>query len=435
MWRWGFEEVQTFVRKFGSNFVYSLPWVAAIFVDHSGSDLFNIPADLGGLLTLALMASLITSGGFVQMIVRRGQFYTCLHEFALARLVCNLFVRMGCIVTCLCATVGLLVGFYAGAFPSSYVFVAFIYYLLLSFLWLLCALLAVEKRSGSILVSVATPAVTYALMQTVMAASPAVAQLVAAGAGVAVAWAATRHGVLARESARRDGEMVLPRRSVLLLISAPYFIYGVGYFSFLFADRFAAGAAIPFGSGLYYGIAADYKKVMDAALLTFLASTGLVEYLNHKFMHFWYTGARSRVVHDAHAFTQALRRRHTAYSLLLTALSSLVGVLSYSVLVRSDSDNLGLIGLAVIGNLGYVLLSLALFNAVLLFSLRRPSAVLRALWPALVVHLCASYLLARAVHPRLATVGLALGSLIFVLRARKFALEAISEPDYAYYAG
>ena len=47
-----------------------------------------------------------------------------------------------------------------------------------------------------------------------------------------------------------DGEMVLPRRSVLLLILAPYFIYGVGYLSFLFADWFAAGAAIPFGSGL-----------------------------------------------------------------------------------------------------------------------------------------------------------------------------------------
>ena len=60
------------------------------------------------------------------------------------------------IVTCLCATVGLLVSVYAGAFPSSYVVVAFIYYLLLS----LASLVPCSRSSvtGSILVSVATPA-------------------------------------------------------------------------------------------------------------------------------------------------------------------------------------------------------------------------------------------------------------------------------------
>ena len=44
--------------------------------------------------------------------------------------------------------------------------------------------------------------------------------------------------------------------SLALLIAplVPFYIYGTAYFSFLFADRLTAGSAVPWVSGLSFGI-------------------------------------------------------------------------------------------------------------------------------------------------------------------------------------
>ena len=106
--------------------------------------------------------------------------------------------------------------------------------------------------------------------------------------GIAATSAAFRFQSELRQKKVKTEEMALPRIPVLVHYTlTPYFFYGVAYFSFLFADRFAAGTAITLFSGLGFGIESGYARGIDFALVNFLFTAALVEALNYRFMGGW----------------------------------------------------------------------------------------------------------------------------------------------------
>ncbi len=432
-WYGAVREAGTFAAKFFSSFMYSLPWILMIILETRWPDALQVPPELAGLLSLALMASLITTGGFIQAIVRRGQFYMCMKEWELARRVSMLLVRMGCGVALFGASAGALLALYIGAFPSRYVAVAIVYYAVLCVLWLVCALLAVERRYVAILAAMSIAGGVYPILKMVLDLGPVVAHIGAACAAVMVASVGARRTLLATRGDAAGDEMDLPRRSVLLHSLAPYFAYGSGYFTFLFADRFCAGASIPVASGLFFGMEADYKRVMDAALVTFLVCAAVVEYLNHRFMERWYADAKERKMIEAERLSARLRTRYVVFCTVIAATSAVLGyvtaiaLVDYRVLMLHRP--LWLAGIA-----GYLLLSVALFNAVMLFSIRRPGAVVAALWPALIINITIGYAFSRAFGPDFAIVGLVFGASVFAFRSTRNALSALKAADYAYFA-
>ena len=60
-----------------SNFVYTIPLIVVLVLGNRElqTERQLLPPQLTSLFTLATLASLITTGGFVQMISRRGLFY------------------------------------------------------------------------------------------------------------------------------------------------------------------------------------------------------------------------------------------------------------------------------------------------------------------------------------------------------------------------
>jgi hypothetical protein len=432
-WRGTVRDAGAFVVRFCSCFIYSLPWTVMILLESRWPDALQVPADLAGLLSLALMASLITTGGFIQAIVRRGQFYICLNEPELAGRVSMLLVKMAFKVIVVCAGAAVLLAVYLGAFPSRYVAIAIVHYALLCVLWIICALLAVERRWLALVATISTAAGVYPLLRIAGHGGPVTAQLAATCAAAAVACVGARQILFAplRRAARR--EMDLPRRSLLLHSLAPYFAYGFGYFTFLFADRLCAGASVPLAWGLFFGMEAGYKRVMDAALLTFLICAALVECLNHCFMEAWYAEAKSRHSMEAAALSARLRTRYIVFCGIVAASAAILGYVAATALVDQQVLLLHR-GLWAAGVLGYLLLSVALLNAVILFSVRRPMAVVDALWPALFVNFTVGYVLSRAFAPDLAIAGLVVGSSVFALLSTRGALSALRTADYTYFS-
>ena len=84
---------------------------------------------------------------------------------------------------------------------------------------------------------------------------------------------------------------------------------------------------------------------------------------------------------------------------------------------------------------GYLLLVLGLLNAIVLFSLNLVSDAIAALFPSLMLNFVVGYLAANAIAPDWAVLGLVVGSLVFMLLSRRKVLQAIKNPDYAYYLG
>jgi hypothetical protein len=234
--------------------------------------------------------------------------------------------------------------------------------------------------------------------------------------------------------ASRQEPLKDPRYPVLVRSLAPYFCYGLGYFSFVFADRIAVGTAVSPAAGVQFAIDSSYKLGMDISLLVFLLSMSAVEYINYLFMRFWRDEARRWTPIDSATFRARLRRRYTRCCVSIVAVYAAIAVLVWMLLGLPDAAAGPLPRqVLVLGVTGYLLLELALFNVLMLFSVNAPAAVLRSLVPALVVNAGFGYLLSNTMGPIWAAAAMASGAAVFAWLSHKRVSDALARPGYFYY--
>src|ERR1700740_716464 len=67
-WRFVWAETRCAMRKFSLSFAYAIPWMVMLTLEYLRPQALQVSPEIGGALSLSLIASLITTGGFVQMI-------------------------------------------------------------------------------------------------------------------------------------------------------------------------------------------------------------------------------------------------------------------------------------------------------------------------------------------------------------------------------
>ncbi|MBL8150182.1 MAG: hypothetical protein JNN15_09680, partial [Blastocatellia bacterium] len=215
----------------------------------------------------------------------------------------------------------------------------------------------------------------------------------------------------------------------LLHLLLPYFFYGIVYFSFLFADRITAGAAIPTASGLVFGINSDYKKGMDLALLDFLVVASVIEYLNYKYINFWRQMAKQINSQELTLFSLSLKKKYIASLCSILLLYSALWLVLKQCIALSPL----MMKSAILGGVGYMLFSIAILNAMILFSLSHPATILKSLAFGLAANLLVGYTLSHIVSIEYAAIGLIVGAALFAVRSTQSVVKAIAQPDYAYF--
>jgi hypothetical protein len=231
----------------------------------------------------------------------------------------------------------------------------------------------------------------------------------------------------ARDSAR-------PRFSVAFITLVPFYCYGTVYFSFMFADRLTAGSAIPWVSGLSFGIDSAYTKGMDLVLLAFLITAALVEYFSDSFLKFWNEMAKTLPQSQTDVLVRRLVRRHRVAIINICMVFVAMSVFSSIVFSRAFGLVLSgsLLQTVFLGGLGYLMLSLALLENIILSSLNANSMALRAVSIGLAVNLLAGYALSHWLGVQYAAVGLFFGSGVVLYYANSFVRQALRHPDYHY---
>ena len=430
------EEIYIFVAQFSRSFVYAIPLISLLVLGNidSGDDWKFIPPQLAAVFTLATLASLITSGGFVQAIARRGEFYLGLNLPQQARLACLSLLGLGMLTSFGLAVSSLWFGFYRSLFTDEYLILGTGYYLVLSLLWMLLSILSLLSVWGTPLTLVGLTALFWGIkFQLGMGALEA--QIIAIFIALIVLAIAIfilfRKQRLAHSA---DSEVKLPNLSATVYLLAPFFAYGVIYFCFIFADRIIAGWAVDASSGLIFAIDSAYQRAMDLALLNFLLAVPLSEYLAYKSINYWYKQAKSTEFTEIAALSKKLSR---GYSISISAILVFFILLTAFTVGIFEPKPWAIVNpaLTLTGCLGYLLLVLGLLNAVILFNLNIASAAISALFPSLVTNLVVGYIAANAIAPQWAVLGLVVGSTVFLLLSRRKVLQAIDHPDYAYYLG
>ena len=388
------DDLKVLVQTFSLSSVYALPWILTFVLQRWHPEVLQVPQQAAAPLTLALMFSLIVSGGFVQPHRAQGDL---LHRARPARhrrrsQPPHLAVgrrrprrdrpsRRSALAP---GTFDFAVRDPAALGATSD--------LLLGALWLTCGFLWLERRYWHVPAAFAGAALAFFAVRRIRA-SPLEAQLTAGGAALTIALALMG---LALHTHRRAAQrrLALPRFAILGRASAPYFCYGIGYFAFVFADRIAAGSAVPTAAGVQFSVDAHYQAGMDTALLCFLISMAAVEFLNHRFIHFWQEEATRFTPATGAAFAPASAATACARGCSSPPPSGSPSSWSPCCRPRAKRCAIPLAApVLALGLGGYLLLELALFNSLVLFSVNAPTEVLRALLAGLAVNAAGGYLL------------------------------------------
>jgi hypothetical protein len=429
------DEIDIFITQFSHSFIYTVPFIILLILNYLPIDtkIDFLPPELNSLFGFVTMASLITSSGFVQMISRRGLFYMGLQDPVQANRISTSILSMGVFTTILLSLFGVIFGFYQGIAADRYIIIAGIYYLILSTIWMLFAIVGLQYRfaAPAILIGITCCFFVFRVFVKLSAIESQLAMI--AVAFISLAILSTSNRIKYRSIHPKFGKLVaLPSLSVLIYLLIPYFLYGIVYFGFIFADRLVANITTVGHFILISGHNLDYQDSMDLALLNLLLIVPLVEYFSYKLIVYWYDLAKYMTLAEVDSLPWRLQKKYWSLIgriLLYFGLLMSVTLVLLSILHRSPSANI----VTVVACLGYLLFAIGLFNTVLLLSLNRLHDVLGVLATAMSMDFIIGYLLGSLFGVYLAVVGLVIGATFFAIASSQKILKAIDRAEYCYF--
>lgn len=440
-----------FTRDYLKGLLFAMPMAAQVFAmilfGYALWSWIEFSNKTGTAIALGTIMSFLVTGGFAQAIGRRGLFYSQQNAPTLARRVSYRFLRVGFLTL---AITGLMLGLanlILDLLPGQMAFLAALYYTLLASLWLLFAVLYMLQRQ---LLFTSITVFAILVVHAVMLLSDW-GMIIAHTLGLltAICLSAFSGWWILRRMCRKEQAHIaigLPRDSILVYASGPYFAYGVIYFGFFFTDRLMAWTADT-GRGLlpyFVWFDARYELGMDWALFSFILSVGVLEFTMREFSERIVATEKAYPAADKQAFDRKFTRfyyNHLMLFLIAAVISILVSYWGMTAL--RDTGLFPFIG--VFFNpiteevfwwaaIGYVFLVWALFNSVFLFALSRPQLVLRSLLIGLAADLVTGFVLSRTGSYELAVVGMTLGALAFLIVSTFHVSRVYGRLDYYYYS-
>jgi hypothetical protein len=239
--------------------------------------------------------------------------------------------------------------------------------------------------------------------------------------------------------------VAMPKASIVLYSLAPYFKYGVLYFTFLFVDRIISwstdGANMPY----FIWFRGDYELGLDFALLMLIIPMGFTEVAVTRLMEKLEIIQKNSLSHETEDIKSQNFKTYVRSIILVGIVSTISAVVIYlGVVYLNNNQFLGYDDLVlsnitifvfIIALASYLILCIALTNAVILFALSQPDLVTKVMLLSTVVNFVSGFLLSRWFGHEFAVFGLLLGSAIFAALTTKNVIKVMSNLDYyLYYA-
>ncbi|HUR79932.1 MAG TPA: exopolysaccharide Pel transporter PelG [Thermoanaerobaculia bacterium] len=444
--------VKRFLKNYLTGLTFSLPMaLQAVTMLVWGYGVWGaIELDLraGSAIALGFIASYVVTGGFMQTIVRRGLFYIYQDEQWLARWTALRSWALSLRVTLLLLIPALAVNALFSLLPWSMVLTAAAYYIALSVLWLNWALLYLVRKTWLFLLTTAVALAVVLFAAKVLQVNPiganAIGLLVADSLSFGLAlWNLNR---MTRASARPT-VINPPRLTVLVYSTSRFFLYGLLYNTFLFADRVIAWTSAtgredfpPYG----FWLNVRYELGMDLALVVVMLLSGIVEHATQRFSEQLVPREKAISSADSAQFiNQALgdQRRRTLV-LAVTSVFALAASVAVALWLREIPslpihDALLAATTArvfVVAAISYVIFMFALQNVLILLTLSRVELAVRAVAIALAANVAVGFICSRAIHYSSAVFGLLTGAVTLAFLTARAMRTVLGELDYHYYS-
>ncbi|HEY73123.1 MAG: hypothetical protein B6I35_14955 [Anaerolineaceae bacterium 4572_32.2] len=398
-------------------------------------------------IAVGTILSYIVTGGFSQIISRRGMFYWQQEIYLLAKRISLDFLQAGVVLTLVAAILMYVVNLILPIFEQDMILICIMYFVLLSLLWLNVSILYMLEQHLAILLSTVIGGVLVWVIMTYLGWSIYISHAVGIIVSNLIAFVWGRQ-ILARKARDVVGVQKLaqmPRYSIIAWATSPYFVYGVLYFGFLFLDR-VVGWSAPYSPGgepspyiIWFRTA--YEVGIDLALISLILTIAMLEYTINEFASMIIPVQESVSAFDVRRHNRSFKAFYVR-QLILLAIVTVFSVIISGIIV----DWLRTLPWAAMGDdfitpfvyrwgmVGYAFLALGLLNAVFFLSLSRPRFVLRAIGVGFLVNVVVGFLLSRIVVYYYSVFGLVAGGIVFGLLSTWYAWRVMDELDYYYYS-
>lgn len=441
-----------FLKNYVTGLTFSLPMaLQAVTMVVWGYGVWGaIAMDLrtGSAIALGFIASYVVTGGFMQSIVRRGLFYVYQQEEWLARWTALRAWSISLRIVLALLVPALLVNALFNLLPWSIVLTAAGYYVALSILWLNWALIYLVRKTWLFLLTTAIALAVVLIAARGFGAAPILANAIGLLVADTLSFALALHhlNALAKRSTK-PGAVNPPRITVLVYTTSRFFLYGLLYNTFLFADRVIAWTS---GTGREdfppYGfwLNVRYELGMDLALIVVMLLSGVVEHATQRFSESLVPNEKRTRSIDTPRFTAAAREELRRRNLILAgaavfaviaavavaiALRELPSLPVYEALIAPKTTRV-----FVLATIAYVIFLFALQNVLTLLTLSRVELVVRAVGIALAVNIAVGFVCSRAIDYSFAVLGLLAGAIAMTILTSRAMRNVLNDLDYHYYA-
>ncbi|HET7711695.1 MAG TPA: hypothetical protein VFL80_07170, partial [Thermoanaerobaculia bacterium] len=283
--------VLRFLRHYAAGLAFSLPMalqaITMIVWGYGIWGAMQLDLHAGTAIALAFITSYVLAGGFTQAIVRRGVFYLYQQEEALARWTVFRGWSIAIRAMLLLIFPAVALNAFFRILPWPIVWMSIGYYVGLSVLWLNWSLVYVLRKTQLFLLITAIALVLVLLSVRVGGLGPIAANAVGIITADVLSFALARWHFNRLVARRADTPPVNPPRlTVLVYSTSRFFLYGLLYNSFLFADRVIAWTSSigredfpPYG----FWLSVRYELGMDLALIIVMLASGVIEHSIQRF--------------------------------------------------------------------------------------------------------------------------------------------------------
>ncbi|WP_274364178.1 hypothetical protein [Paenibacillus thermotolerans] len=438
------------LRQFLRGVIFAVPMaisvVSMLTLKFSLWSYENLSVELATSIAIGTILSFVTVGGFTQAIARRGFFYIIQGYYNMARRITFHFIRLGFLICLLLSALIVLLNMLLHVFPFQMLVVIILYFFFLNTIWLSVTVMYILKKellfTGLILCGIGVVFLLFDLLGV----NIIVAQLIALSIVSVVSILLVIY--LFKRAERRAEKGIspqLPKMSVTLYSTLPYFIYGCLYFSFLFVDRIIAWSRNTEFMPYLIWFRGEYELGLDFALLVLIIPMGISEVVLTKMMMDIEISQKSYWGDEADRMNRHYIREYFRRLVQIMAIGIVSALALYWLLVQLFDRFPSLSAKSlfsipqteyvfVVALVAYVLISAALMNAVILFSLSQPEFVVRSIWIAMLVNVGTGFLLSRWVDYIYAVYGLLFGSIVFLVLSCIQVVRVLRKLDYYLYA-
>ncbi len=442
--------IHSIITNFLRGAIFALPMAVSVFsmitLRFSLWSYENLTVELATSIAIGTILSFITVGGFTQAIARRGFFYIIQGYYGMARKVTFYFITIGTIACIIISGLILLVNLLINLFPFHMIAIIILYYFFLNTIWLSVTVMYILKKellfTALIIIGIGIVYLLFVLFGINIIVSQLITLLIVSLIGIGLSVYYFRK---AEAKAEKGIEPKLPRMSVTVFNTMPYFIYGLLYFTFLFLDRIMAWSVDTAFLPYLIWFRGDYELGLDFSLLVLIIPMGINEVVLSRLMTNIEKGQKSYSGQDIELMNRKYAKEYSIrviFIFIVSVVSAVVLYISVEWFMNIFNPEMGdviyhnpLTHFVFLTSLiAYGFLAIALMNAVTLFSLSQPNKVIKAIIPAIMINFILGFVLSRWFGYQYAVIGLLVGSLVFVVISSLQVFGVLRKLDYYIYA-